>query len=588
MYNVSQEYISSLHSKSHQFRLTGRIGDVNITDANVLKGSMSILRQCSEGDDIKIGSVYISELSVTFVNVPIARSTWKNLEIQISEGLKVGNSYEDVPLGIYRVAEAKHGKKGVEITAYDNMAKFDKVFPVSTITGHVYEFLMYSCGECGVQLGMTRQEVEALPNGAELLSLYSDNDIETHRDFISWVAQTTATFAIIDRTGKLVLKKYNQNLVDSFGIDYRFSDGVYSDFISRYTGVSVVDIKNETTKYYHVEPDDGLTYNLGSNPLLQYGTESTKKLLTEAVLNGIQAINYTPFEVEIASGAMYDLGDVVTFPLGRGGGATGCIMYCDWTFQKKSKLKGFGSNPDLASAKSKLDKEISGLIAKVDKDSIQFYNTTNIEDITINNEELKQLLSMRFTTVNSKYVTWQAEILVDVETDSFVNGKIVYYLDGAEVAYHPIEKMTSGKHIIDLYRLLKVEPNTLYRWQVAMVSEGGTIRIKEKEANGTIWGQGLVSTEEWDGYIDCEDTLVRIELDSIDVRSVSDTMSVSDYIPTENDVEDTFGIIVLDDIAIAPMDDYVILNKTSLYIEGMKWQDVYESTWGAIYDEHTW
>jgi len=30
------------------------------------------------------------------------------------------------------------------------------------------------------------------------------------------------------------------------------------------------------------------------------------------------------------------------------------------------------------------------------------------------------------------------------------------------------------------------------------------------------------------------------------------------------------------------------MNKTSIYYDGMKWQDVYLHTWGAIFDEHTW
>ena len=58
---------------------------------------------------------------------------------------------------------------------------------------------------------MTQAEVDALPNGTESLSLYTENDIETWQDFIFWVAQATGTFATMDRQGKLVLRKYEHS-----------------------------------------------------------------------------------------------------------------------------------------------------------------------------------------------------------------------------------------------------------------------------------------------------------------------------------------------------------------------------------------
>ena len=45
---------------------------------------------------------------------------------------------------------------------------------------------------CGVELAQTQAEIEALPNGSELLSIYPENDIETYRDVLYFTAQVLA------------------------------------------------------------------------------------------------------------------------------------------------------------------------------------------------------------------------------------------------------------------------------------------------------------------------------------------------------------------------------------------------------------
>ena len=107
---------------------------------------------------------------------------------------------------------------------------------------------------------MTQQEVEALPNGAELLGLWADNDIESFRDMLSWLAQTLASIALINRSGGLYLKTYDMNVVDEITDENRFSDASFSDFESRYSGISVVDMESGQTKYYGTEHDIYLTY----------------------------------------------------------------------------------------------------------------------------------------------------------------------------------------------------------------------------------------------------------------------------------------------------------------------------------------
>jgi len=65
------------------------------------------------------------------------------------------------------------------------------------------------CGSSEIELGTVyAAEIEAMPNGAEMLSVYTENDIETYRDVLYFVAQILAGFFCINREGKLELRKY--------------------------------------------------------------------------------------------------------------------------------------------------------------------------------------------------------------------------------------------------------------------------------------------------------------------------------------------------------------------------------------------
>lgn len=245
MYQVSEEYLKQTKRKVQTFRLTGTVNKVAFTNNDILSGSFTITNQCSEQNDVKIGSVYIGELKCTFkpdLQVP----DWTKAQIIVSEGLLIdGTTWEDVPLGVYTVSEANDTEYGVDITAYDNMARFNRSCMVDITIGTPHELLTLACTTCEVELGMTQADVDALPNGTESLSLYTENDIETWQDFVFWVAQATGTIATMDREGKLVLRSYTQNVVDTLTNHERFTGSKFSKFETRYSGLSCVNM--ETT-----------------------------------------------------------------------------------------------------------------------------------------------------------------------------------------------------------------------------------------------------------------------------------------------------------------------------------------------------
>ena len=83
MYQVSEEYLKQTKRKVQTFRLAGTVNKIAFTNHDILSGSFTITNQCSEQNDVKIGSVYIGELKCTFkpdLHVP----DWTNAQIIVS------------------------------------------------------------------------------------------------------------------------------------------------------------------------------------------------------------------------------------------------------------------------------------------------------------------------------------------------------------------------------------------------------------------------------------------------------------------------------------------------------------------------
>ena len=551
MYQVSDAYLKQTKEKVQTFRLTGTVNKIAFTNHDILSGSFTITNQCSEQNDVKIGSVYIGELKCTF-KPDLQVQDWTNAQIVVSEGLLIGDKWEDVPLGIYTVSEANDTEYGIDITAYDNMAHFNRSCSVDITIGTPYELLTLACTTCEAELGMTQAEVDALPNGTESLSLYTENDIETWQDFIFWVAQATGTFATMDRQGKLVLRKYEQTVVDTLTNHDRFTGSKFSKFETRYSGLSCVNMADDTTSYYGSNPDNYLTYNLGSNPFLQYGVDSYKEQIRRAVLTALLQIDYVPFETSCLCGAMYDLGDIIRCTDGIAPGKLGCVMMYDYTFNGGYKITGFGSDPALATAKSKTDKNLEGLRNNVSTNEILFFNYENASAIQIGDGESKAIIDIRFTSSVSIGVLFQAEILLEATaTEADVIGTIEYTLnDVTIIGYNPTETWKNGKHILSLMYMLMIEGNSINRWLVKLNIAGGSIAIAQGAVRAVIYGQGLVGTVEWDGFITVEEKLTQIAvLDSLTVSKDMICTVVADMIDVDkNIVSEQLQTVQLEDI----------------------------------------
>ncbi len=390
---------------------------------DILKGSGYISRQCCGSNEMELGTVYAAEMGITLFS-QIDRYTLEDAVVELFYHLRLADSsYETVPMGVFEISEANRTVKCLEIKAYDYMLRFDRDFNGFETVGNCYDFMELCSKACKVELEQDRAVIETMPNGSEMLSIYTENgnDIETYRDVLYYVGQVLGGFWIINRSGKLELKKWGIEPVVTFGSRHRFSSS-FSDFITRYTAVSSTNMKTETAEYYHLDPDDGLTMNLGVNPLLQFGVDETRRQLCENILNDVAVINYVPFDSDTIGNPALDLGDVLRFSGGQAdAGKLSAVTSMQIKIGGRHTLRGVGKNPRLARAKSKNDKNISGLLNQIEENKaagkIGIKTFTNASAFTVAETDVK-IISVEFAASEEEMAQFFGSVILDVNADA--------------------------------------------------------------------------------------------------------------------------------------------------------------------------
>ena len=421
MYPVSEAFLQAVQGNTRHYYWSGRIttaaGAVyGFSQEDIVKGSGYISGQCCGSSEIELGTVYAAEMGISLY-LPIDRYTLEDAQVELFYHLRLGDgSYEEVPMGIFEVSEANRTAHFLELKAYDHMLRFERDFNGFESVGTAYGFMELCAKACKVELAQTEAEIGTMPNGSEVLSIYAENDIETYRDVLYFVAQVLGGFFCINRAGKLELRKYGDSPVAEVLQRHRFSSS-FSDFVTRYTAVSSTNLRTQTAEYYAADPDDGLTMNLGINPLLQFGLDETREALCRNILASLSAVNYMPFDSETIGNPAFDLGDVLTFSGGQADGEQlACITSFHCKIGGKMKLKCVGKNPRLAQAKSKNDKNISGLLNQIEAGKLGIHTFTNASTYSIADTDVK-IISIEFASKEENHVQFFGQVVVDVAAE---------------------------------------------------------------------------------------------------------------------------------------------------------------------------
>jgi hypothetical protein len=519
---------------------------------------------------VNLGSVNIGVLKLTFLKDLLNRGDYYGKIITLSDSLLVGHTeleeeiWEDIPIGMFYVAEATWRSEGmIDVTAYDCLSLLDIPLAIEQTSGTVYDFCKLIERHTGAVFGMTEEEVAELINSSAPVSPYPENDMSTYRDLLSKLAQIIGGFAYADRDGTWKLKPFNNTSVLSIGNTRRFSGAKYSDFETRFDGVSYVDVMT-TGETFVIGDPDGFVMELGNNPFLQFGTPTAIQARVSNIYGIVQEMTYTPYDVSLLPAfCILDLGDVLSFTNDyTGDTSSGCVMQVTWTYNKSFNVKCFGSNPNLMTAKSKTDHAIAGQSSANKDGRISTFVATNIREIEVTNDKI-EILKTLFTTSGDQALLTMTEVKFKL-ADELLDNEVVevfYYLNGEEVDYVPTETYSEGGyHTISLmYPIEGLEKDRKYSFVVKMRTQTGAV-IDPLSARVYVQGVGYDLTGQFDGYIEASDNVYLINLGYMDPLWYSESVTTEDFDVDGETASDTLGLYDIDPITLKALSEAVTID----------------------------
>jgi len=596
MYSVSEAYLTKMFDQIQTHKLVGTVDGIAFDEGDVI--GVSLTNRCAE-KKVNLGSVNIGSLKLTFLRDILNRGEYYGKSIVLSDSLLVGHDedeeeiWETVPIGVFYIASATWTAAGIDITAYDVLSKLDETLDISETTSKIYGFCQYIATKTNTTFGMTEQECDDLPNGTEAISPYEEANLETYRDLLSALAQMVGGFAYAARDGSWKLRPFDDLSVVTIPKNRRISGSEFSDYSTYYDTVCFTDIEAKMVRYYGDE--QGQVINLGSQPFLQYGILAARERRAETIAESIKAMAYTPFHISMLPAAIaLDLGDCISMTDDFSGNTSkGCVMEFTWTYNKSFSIRCYGDNPNLQTAQSKTDKEISGILNTTTQNEVTYYNFTNLDEITIEPDVETTIASLAFTAAQTTTVKIMHEFLMDLTKQLSENSEyeIHYYLDNELVSYKPRESISGVSGSVDIseetypvdinppdntvdvaitrdlfYVLRNVAPNIRHTWTVKILASGiESMTIGEENAHITIEGQRLYGSEHFDGLVEVREDITRIALVGMGIKTLSESVDVdTDITSNVYDLSDNITVIDLGAVGVNGLGEEVTIIETWL------------------------
>lgn len=535
MVNVSNEYLDKINSLSKQVYWFGKITLKNGTEyefdvSNLAQGQTSIRKELCP-NKFGVGGTCSAELKIAFMleydadsdtyllnGLIVNRYDFYEAEISLNFRLFISDDeewYEDIALGTFVVTESERTRLILNCTAYDFMMKLSKSC-VSEIQGTPYNILISACSICGIELGNTYQEITTMINGTRTVAEYDPkNQIQTWRDVIGFLAGMMCGNAII-KYDKLYIIPF-KDIADRFIDSGQRIKLTLEDYSISYGTMTAINLRNNTEDKVKVD-EDGLNYNFGSNPLMQYTVNTARIDLLKRILTVLHDLKFVAFDSEIFCDPSIELGDVIEFTENHAESSTKCIVTAiELRVNGHMNISCEGDDPYYKqtekSASDSYSESTSGQVG----DGVTFYDYVNSEDVIITDGEEVEICSITYDSNGILRQEFATELKIGVltaeqSTDSaYTNNDLditaTYYLNGQEIAeYHPQTTYTDGvflMHLMYFWSEDKRIPESTF--SVTLTVNGGSLTILEGNNHSRIMQSGT-------SYADASNALSYIDV----------------------------------------------------------------------------
>lgn len=443
MYTTSTAYKTEIQKRVRSFECRVTIGDRVFTNNEV----QSIDLNGGIQDIFSIGNTPSVCLELVLRNTTDTIFTTNSVKVEI--GLKIGNTIEYVPLGIFNIEDVKKDDYTTKFTCYDNMTKFEIAYFSSlgdkpTLQQVVNEL----ASKTGIQF------TGSLPS-------YTVKKLEgfTCREVLGYVASLCGGNAIITREGKFTI--------------------VYPTDISKDIGKGVFDLQRDEVKYkigkITCQVKEQKTISKGS-----LGTDSmelsfenpwvTETILTD-IYNRLNGFNYLGYTMKWQGDLSLDIGDIITYTDVKGVTRKLPILYrklsYDGGLDSELSAKGETKNKNSFNSSGSMSNKLNRVVTEVAIVNKAFIDYANINDANIKNlqAETAKIHNLEVETAN----------INNILAGNIGSGSIqTIHLTGKNVV---IDNAVIKSAMIDSLDLSKLNAGAISTNKFRITSDNGGIEI---------------------------------------------------------------------------------------------------------------
>ncbi len=614
MFNVSQAYNSAIEKSMIKSRVSGTItlstgGKIQLTDSDIVSGSLSIDNKCINDSEFCLGSVYIGQLMVTVFNNNVDRYSLYNAEVKFSYFLTLEDgTEEEIPLGVYYVVEATRTKKMIQLKCFDAMTFFDESIEEDTF-GTAFQLMTLFCEKFGLTLATTEEEMNLMCNPQASLSLKAEK-VGTYRDAVSYIASVMGGFATINRHGEMEIRQFHTTSDRTISARKRTKSTIH-DYETYFNSVTIRFLA-ESNFYPYTEVvegmNTGLKLDMGDNPMV-FGVEDVKHEVLQNIMTYLQTIRYVPCSFTMVSDPSIDLGDGITIVdvNSTDESVFSIVTGISWTHHGGQTITSNGSDAFMMGVSSKVQKEIANVESSMSIKDITVKSYTNSETHSIGSSE-KEIIRISYTgAIDDTVAIFLATIPVEMSHDG--NLVLKYYI-GAVYHSTVTKYLERGKHFVSMTNYFTSDANEAMNVRVCAYTEYfesdkrqndakivsfmnyvqnqiyeeteidttvPTATILSATIRASIHAQGLLGTTPWDGTIEVADTVFGQIMTKLAVRTkVSDSAIVTTDYPDIHDIVDMVSSVQMMTLPFTTVNDsftvgYVISSATRTIERPSEW-----------------
>ena len=300
MYNCGQEALSLLKKDYRQIArisFEGENGHLDITEADILPGTLNIDRYSVTGESVELGCATAAQFDVKLKNDDgrFDNVVFEGGEMFVRIGVKKWDAHRWenaqihwIPCGYFLVDTPPRKQRTITISALDRMVLFsDDVDAESLIFPMTVQLLVNTC--CNLCNVNCVTDLSVLPNHDYVIDEVPSEQALTYRTLIQWCAAIMGTCAWMNEDGALVFGWYAQTGESIFPRDRHESDLQENDITLTGFSFSTAD------KHTYLVGTDDHALDLTGNGLIQSDPE--------AVLTALYAarggFTYRPFTAKI-------------------------------------------------------------------------------------------------------------------------------------------------------------------------------------------------------------------------------------------------------------------------------------------------